>query len=169
MAGVYNGSGGSGVAGGGSVDGGGGSGGGPGGGHGVSTAAPGDPDDSSAVSPVTLAADWSRVARLLLVAGLAVVGSLGNVYMISAVMIEDHLKKRGNLPRPSKYCYVRRKPTSETPHIKLYLMSLSTSLKLQDLYDIQGISNYNFLILLSPVWFPFRTSFLWTPSSTVRK
>ncbi|BET00428.1 7 transmembrane receptor (rhodopsin family) [Nesidiocoris tenuis] len=48
------------------------------------------------VSPVTLSNDWSRVARLLTVAGLAVVGSLGNVYMISAVMIEDHLKKRGN-------------------------------------------------------------------------
>ncbi|CAB0013253.1 unnamed protein product, partial [Nesidiocoris tenuis] len=43
------------------------------------------------VSPVTLSNDWSRVARLLTVAGLAVVGSLGNVYMISAVMIEDHL------------------------------------------------------------------------------
>lgn len=51
------------------------------------------------VSPVTLqqVSDWSRVARLLLVVGLAVVGSVGNVYMISAVMIEDHLKKRGEL------------------------------------------------------------------------
>lgn len=47
------------------------------------------------ISPVTLSSDWSRVARLLLVASLAVIGSLGNVYMISAVMIEDHLKKRG--------------------------------------------------------------------------
>ncbi|KAK9499714.1 hypothetical protein O3M35_002708 [Rhynocoris fuscipes] len=49
------------------------------------------------ISPVTLSSDWSRVARLLLVASLAVIGSLGNVYMISAVMIEDHLKKRGNI------------------------------------------------------------------------
>ncbi|CAH1391730.1 unnamed protein product [Nezara viridula] len=48
------------------------------------------------VSPVTLSSDWSRVVRLLLIASLAVIGSLGNVYMISAVMIEDHLKKRGN-------------------------------------------------------------------------
>lgn len=49
------------------------------------------------VSPVTLqqVSDWSRVARLLLVVGLAVIGSVGNVYMISAIMIEDHLKKRG--------------------------------------------------------------------------
>ncbi|XP_015116055.1 melatonin receptor type 1A [Diachasma alloeum] len=52
--------------------------------------------DDSDVSPVTLSADWSRVAKLLLLASLAVVGSVGNVFMISAVMVEDHLKKRGN-------------------------------------------------------------------------
>ncbi|XP_075229769.1 uncharacterized protein LOC142329244 [Lycorma delicatula] len=46
------------------------------------------------ISPVTLSSDWSRVARLLLVVGLAVIGSVGNVYMISAVMIEDYLKRR---------------------------------------------------------------------------
>ncbi|XP_039286312.1 melatonin receptor type 1A [Nilaparvata lugens] len=49
------------------------------------------------ISPVTLSSDWSRVARLLLVVGLAVIGSVGNVYMVSAVMIEDHLKKKGNI------------------------------------------------------------------------
>ncbi|XP_043285808.1 melatonin receptor type 1B-A-like isoform X2 [Venturia canescens] len=52
--------------------------------------------DDLDVSPVTLSSDWSRVARLLLLASLAVVGSVGNVFMISAVMVEDHLKKRGN-------------------------------------------------------------------------
>lgn len=51
--------------------------------------------DGDNVSPVTLSSAWSRVARLLLVVSLAVIGSVGNVYMISAVMIEDHLKKRG--------------------------------------------------------------------------
>lgn len=55
------------------------------------------PFDSDLVSPVTLSSDWSRVARLLLLASLAIVGSIGNVFMISAVMIEDHLKKRGKL------------------------------------------------------------------------
>lgn len=49
------------------------------------------------VSPVTLYEGWSRVARLLLLASLAVIGSVGNVFMISAVMIEDHLKKKGRL------------------------------------------------------------------------
>lgn len=49
------------------------------------------------VSPVTLSSDWSRVARLLLLASLAAVGSIGNVFMISAVMIEDYLRKRGNV------------------------------------------------------------------------
>ncbi|XP_015517065.2 melatonin receptor type 1B-A-like [Neodiprion virginianus] len=53
-------------------------------------------DGGDDVSPVTLSSDWSRVARLLLLASLAVVGSVGNVFMISAVMVEDHLKKRGN-------------------------------------------------------------------------
>lgn len=54
-------------------------------------------DDDLDVSPVTLSSDWSRVARLLLLASLAVVGSVGNVFMISAVMVEDHLKKRGEM------------------------------------------------------------------------
>ena len=49
------------------------------------------------MSPVTLASDWSRVARLLLLASLSVIGSVGNVFMISAVMTEDHLKQRGQL------------------------------------------------------------------------
>jgi hypothetical protein len=55
-------------------------------------------DDASLqepVSPVTLSDEWSRVARLLLIASLAVIGSVGNIFMISSVMIEDHLKKRG--------------------------------------------------------------------------
>lgn len=46
-------------------------------------------------SPVTLAADWSRMGKLLVLAGLSVIGSIGNVFMISSVMIEDHLKKAG--------------------------------------------------------------------------
>ncbi|KAL4120134.1 hypothetical protein QTP88_012868 [Uroleucon formosanum] len=50
--------------------------------------------DSDAVSPVTLSMEWSRVARLLIMIGLSVIGSIGNVYMISSVMIEDHLNKR---------------------------------------------------------------------------
>ncbi|OXU31659.1 hypothetical protein TSAR_014853 [Trichomalopsis sarcophagae] len=53
-------------------------------------------DGSLNISPVTLSSDWSRVVRLLMLASLAVVGSVGNVFMISAVMVEDHLKKRGN-------------------------------------------------------------------------
>ena len=51
---------------------------------------------TEAVSPVTLSADWSRVARLLLLASLAAIGSVGNVFMISAIMIEDYLRKKGN-------------------------------------------------------------------------
>ncbi|XP_017780856.1 PREDICTED: melatonin receptor type 1B-A-like [Nicrophorus vespilloides] len=48
------------------------------------------------VSPVTLSSDWSRVARLLLLSSMSAIGSIGNVFMISAVMIEDYLRKRGN-------------------------------------------------------------------------
>ncbi|GLG92573.1 Uncharacterized protein GBIM_00226 [Gryllus bimaculatus] len=36
-----------------------------------------------------------RAGRLLLVAGLAVVGSVGNIFMISSIITEDHLRKRG--------------------------------------------------------------------------
>ncbi|XP_058809062.1 melatonin receptor type 1A-like [Phymastichus coffea] len=53
-------------------------------------------DGSLNISPVTLSSDWSRVVRLLLLASLAVIGSVGNVFMISAIMVEDHLKKKGN-------------------------------------------------------------------------
>ncbi|XP_072397597.1 melatonin receptor type 1A-like [Diabrotica undecimpunctata] len=48
------------------------------------------------VSPVTLNDHWSRLARLILLASLSALGSVGNVFMISAVMIEDYLRKRGN-------------------------------------------------------------------------
>ncbi|CAH0548089.1 unnamed protein product [Brassicogethes aeneus] len=51
---------------------------------------------ANSVSPVTLNPDWSRLARLILLASLAAIGSVGNVFMISAVMIEDYLRKRGN-------------------------------------------------------------------------
>ncbi|KAI4491944.1 hypothetical protein M0804_003336 [Polistes exclamans] len=53
-------------------------------------------DDDLGVSPVTLSPAWSRVARLLLLASLAVGGSVGNVFMISAIVVEEQLKKRGN-------------------------------------------------------------------------
>lgn len=52
-------------------------------------------DEYEGFLPVTLSADWSRVVRLLILATLAVFGSIGNVFMISSVMIEDHLKKKG--------------------------------------------------------------------------
>ncbi|XP_015176751.1 PREDICTED: substance-K receptor-like isoform X2 [Polistes dominula] len=53
-------------------------------------------DEDLGVSPVTLSPAWSRVARLLLLASLAVGGSVGNVFMISAIVVEEQLKKRGN-------------------------------------------------------------------------
>ena len=53
---------------------------------------------TESISPVTLNSDWSRVAKLLLLTALSVTGSVGNVFMISSVMIEDNLKKRGKIP-----------------------------------------------------------------------
>lgn len=47
------------------------------------------------VSPVTLSSEWSRLARLISLTILSVIGSVGNIFMISSVMIEDHLKKAG--------------------------------------------------------------------------
>lgn len=47
------------------------------------------------VSPVTISPAWSRVGRLLIMSGLSVLGSVGNVYMISAVIVEEHLSRRG--------------------------------------------------------------------------
>ncbi|XP_078034126.1 adenosine receptor A1 [Augochlora pura] len=53
-------------------------------------------DNDLDISPVTLSSAWSRVARLLLLSSMAVGGSVGNVFMISAVVVEEQLKKRGN-------------------------------------------------------------------------
>ena len=52
-------------------------------------------DSDLDISPVTLSSAWSRMARLLLLASMAVGGSVGNIFMISAVVVEDQLKKRG--------------------------------------------------------------------------
>lgn len=46
-------------------------------------------------SPVTLAGDWSRMGKLLILAIFSIFGSVGNIFMISSVMVEDHLKKAG--------------------------------------------------------------------------
>lgn len=54
-------------------------------------------------SPVTLSPYWSRLARLLLISFLSVAGSIGNVFMISSVMVEDHLKKAGKFHFNIKY------------------------------------------------------------------
>lgn len=48
------------------------------------------------VSAVTLSTEWSRLTRLIFLTLLSVIGSVGNIFMISSVMIEDHLKKAGN-------------------------------------------------------------------------
>lgn len=47
------------------------------------------------VSPVTLSTEWSRLTRLIFLTLLSVIGSIGNIFMISSVMVEDHLKKAG--------------------------------------------------------------------------
>lgn len=54
-----------------------------------------DVPDSEYMSPVTLSDDWSRLARLIVLVCLSSIGSVGNVFMISAVMIDDYLRKRG--------------------------------------------------------------------------
>lgn len=56
-------------------------------------------------SPVTLSTEWSSMARLLVLAALSVIGSIGNVFMISSVMIEDHLKKAGKFTFFLKFCF----------------------------------------------------------------
>jgi hypothetical protein len=50
---------------------------------------------TESVSPVTLSTEWTRLTRLIFLTLLSVIGSVGNIFMISSVMIEDHLKKAG--------------------------------------------------------------------------
>lgn len=50
----------------------------------------------SEYSPVTLSPQWSRLGRLLLLSALCILGSVGNIFMISSVVIEDYLKRPGN-------------------------------------------------------------------------
>lgn len=63
--------------------------------HSFSRATSGSRHHIKDFSPVTLSTEWSSMARLLILSALSVVGSIGNVFMISSVMIEDHLKKAG--------------------------------------------------------------------------
>lgn len=53
------------------------------------------PPINEEISPVTLNQTWSPLTRLIFLTILSVIGSVGNVFMISSVMIEDHLKKAG--------------------------------------------------------------------------
>lgn len=68
------------------------------------------------VSPVTLSSAWSRVARLLLLASLAVGGSVGNIFMISAVVVEDQLNKRGT--PANLFLRLQIKTTARTSRIR---------------------------------------------------
>lgn len=52
-------------------------------------------NETFVISPVTLSAEWSRLVRLIFLTIISVIGSVGNIFMISSVMIEDHLKKAG--------------------------------------------------------------------------
>lgn len=56
--------------------------------------------NNSEYSPVTLSPQWSRLSRLLILSALCILGSVGNIFMISSVVIEDYLKRPGNF-RPS--------------------------------------------------------------------
>ncbi|XP_055908176.1 melatonin receptor type 1B-A-like [Eupeodes corollae] len=47
-------------------------------------------------SPVTLSGEWPRMTRLLILSCISLIGSVGNIFMISSIMIEDHLKRAGN-------------------------------------------------------------------------
>jgi hypothetical protein len=47
------------------------------------------------VSPVLLSTEWPRLTRILFLTIMSVIGSVGNIFMISSVMIEDQLKKAG--------------------------------------------------------------------------
>lgn len=50
-------------------------------------------------SPVTLSSNWSRLSRLLILSCLSVIGSVGNVFMISSLLIEEYLKRAGEFDR----------------------------------------------------------------------
>lgn len=54
-------------------------------------------------SPVTLSPEWSRMSRLLLLSALSILGSVGNIFMISSVVIEDYLKRPGKYHLRSTY------------------------------------------------------------------
>ena len=49
------------------------------------------------ISPVTLSSETSRLVRIIFLTIFSVIGSVGNIFMISSVMIEDHLKKAGKI------------------------------------------------------------------------
>lgn len=55
------------------------------------------------ISPVTLSSETSRLVRIIFLTIFSVIGSVGNIFMISSVMVEDHLKKAGKNLRSNLY------------------------------------------------------------------
>lgn len=49
--------------------------------------------------------EWNRLGKLVLLSALAALGTLGNIFAISAVMTEDQLKKKGELTSRPKQTY----------------------------------------------------------------
>ncbi len=42
--------------------------------------------------------DWGRVFRLVSISGIATLASMGNIFTISAIIMDDLLRKKGKVP-----------------------------------------------------------------------
>lgn len=81
--------------------------------------------NSTEYSPVTLSPEWSRLSRLLLLSALSIIGSVGNIFMISSVIIEDYLNKAGKLKWPTIW---RRFRVLLVPSLPLCILALIVNL-----------------------------------------
>ena len=78
----------------------------------------------------------NRVVKLLVLSAIATVASIGNVFVISAVLMDDHLKKRGTqLSKTHHY----NKDAAGAPILIGVGRNYSTSLTSQQLIKLQLI------------------------------
>lgn len=50
-------------------------------------------DQPEMFSVLMFGEDWDRLTKLLLAVGLATMGCIGNILIISSIMVDTHLKK----------------------------------------------------------------------------
>lgn len=88
---------------------------------------PSPPSRPEHFSPVLLSTEWRPLSRLIFLTIMSVIGSVGNIFMISSVMVEDQLKKAGefvSIRIQYIFSFLYSSSSSSLPYKKFLYISL---------------------------------------------